>query len=59
MRVGFEMPEYQLSEGAGFLPDSVYIVRENGVRVSSDFAVTVIIIQATSTADAGSTYLYC
>ena len=56
MSVGFEMPEYQFSEGAGFLPDIVYIVRENGVSVSSNFTVTVI-IQATSTAEAGSTYL--
>ena len=43
------MLEYQFSEGAGFLPDSVYIVRENAVTVSSNFNVTVV-LQPMSTA---------
>lgn len=46
------MSEYKFKESAGSLPESVYIVRENLVTVSSNFTVTII-IQTTSTADPG------
>ena len=47
--MGFSSSQYQFSEGAGSLPESVYIVRENAVTVSSTFTVTVV-LQTTSTA---------
>ena len=49
IKVGFEMSEYYFNESAGSLPNSVYIVRENLVTVSSNFDVTIV-VQATSTA---------
>lgn len=47
--MGFEMSEYFFSESAGFLNQSVYIVRENEVTVSSNFTVTVVLLQSTAT----------
>ena len=49
IRMGFSSPQYQFSEGAGSLPESVYIEKENAVTVSSNFTVTVV-LQTTSTA---------
>ena len=45
------MSQYQFSESAGSLLDSVYIVRENMVTVSANFTVTLE-IQDRSTASA-------
>ena len=47
--MGFGSPQYQFSEGAGSLPESVYIEKENAITVSSNFTVTVV-LQTTSTA---------
>jgi hypothetical protein len=54
--MGFELLQYQFNESAGSLPDSVYIVRENPVTVSSTFTVTVS-LQSHSTAMHGSDFL--
>lgn len=43
------MSDYYFDESAGSLPNSVYIVRENSVTVSSNFDVTIV-VQAMSTA---------
>ena len=50
--MGFSSPQYQFSEGAGSLPESVYIEKENAITVSSNFIVTVV-LQTTSTATYG------
>lgn len=42
--IGFEMSEYFFNENVGFLPTSVYIVRENIVAVSYNFTVTVVLL---------------
>ena len=47
--MGFSSPQYQFSEGAGSLPQSVYIEKENAVTVGSNFTITVV-LQTTSTA---------
>ena len=47
--MGFEMSEYFFSESAGILSQSVYIVRENEVTVSSTFTVTVVLLESTAT----------
>ena len=49
--MGFEMSEYFLSESAGFLNQSVYIVRENEVTVSSTFTVTVVLLHYSTATD--------
>ena len=51
--MGFEMSEYFFSEGAGFLNQSVYIVRENSneVTVSSTFTVTVVLLHDSTATD--------
>lgn len=54
--LGFEMSEYLFNESAGFLSQSVYIVRENEVIVSSNFRVTVVLLKD-STATDGRLYL--
>ena len=50
--MGFERTEYEFNESVGFLPDSVYIVRENPVTVSSEFDI-IVLLQPQSTATDG------
>ena len=57
--MGFETREYQFSENAGSLPNSVYIVRENLVTVSSSFIVTVVLQDHSTATDGTSIAAVC
>ena len=56
--MGFERTEYEFNESAGSLPDSVNIVRENPVNVSSEFDIIVLLQPQSTATDGGKCYLH-
>ena len=55
--MGFERTEYEFNESASSLPDSVYIVRENPVNVSSEFDIIVLLQPQSTATDGGKFYM--
>ena len=56
--LGFERAEYAFNESAGSLPESVYIVRENPVTVSSEFNITVLLLSQSTATDSKCSVVY-